>query len=105
MIEIAHIRLTESGVILVFRFNQFVLNALFLYALKTSENLTVFLGFQGVENGWIANKWVKVTTINIRLMDKARSKLIIKTLSGGFFRGSSVFVINLKNILYVNLVF
>ena len=105
MIEIAHIRLTESGVILVFRFNQFVLNALFLYALKTSENLTVFLGFQGVENGWIANKWVKVTSINIRLMDKARSKLIIKTLSGGFFCGSGVFVINLKNILYVNLVF
>ena len=51
MIEIAHIRLTESGVILVFRFNQFVPNALFLYALKTSENLAVFIGFQGVENG------------------------------------------------------
>ena len=51
MIEIAHIRLTESGVNLVFRFNQFVPNALFLYALKTSGNLTVFLGFQWVENG------------------------------------------------------
>ena len=32
----------------------------FLYALKTSENLTVFWYFQGVGNECIGNKWVKL---------------------------------------------
>ena len=41
--------------------NPFVPNAPFLYPLKTSENLTVFLCFQGLEKGCIGNKWVKVT--------------------------------------------
>ena len=40
-------------------FNPFVLNAPFLYALKTSGNLTVFLYFQGVEKVCIENEWVK----------------------------------------------
>ena len=31
----------------------------FLDSLKTSENLTVFWCFQGVEKGYIGNKWVK----------------------------------------------
>ena len=31
----------------------------FLYPLETSENLTVFWCFQGVEKRWIRNKWVK----------------------------------------------
>ena len=37
----------------------FVSNASFLYPLKISENLTVFLCFQGVEKGCIGNKWIK----------------------------------------------
>ena len=36
----------------------FVPNASFLYPLKTSENLTVFWCFQGIEKGWIRNEWV-----------------------------------------------
>ena len=35
-----------------------VSNAPFLYPVKTSENLTVFWSFQGVEKGYIWNKWV-----------------------------------------------
>ena len=38
-------------------FNPFVLNAPFLYPLKTSENLTVFSCFQGVEKEYIRNEW------------------------------------------------
>ena len=37
----------------------FVPNAAFLYHLKTSENRKVFRYFQGVQKGWIGNKWVK----------------------------------------------
>ena len=39
--------------------NLFAPNASFLYPLKTSENLTVFLCFQGVEKGCIGNECVK----------------------------------------------
>ena len=39
--------------------NPFVPNALFFYPLKTSENLTVFWCFQGVEKGCIGNEWVE----------------------------------------------
>ena len=42
-------------------FNPFAPNVPFLYPLKTSENLTVFWYFQGVEKGCIGNKWVKVS--------------------------------------------
>ena len=42
--------------------NLFVPNALFLYPLKTSENLMVFC-FQGVETGFMGNKWVNVPDI------------------------------------------
>ena len=45
--------------------NPFVPNAPFLYPLKTSENLTVFLCFQGVEKGCIENEWVKTIRCNI----------------------------------------
>ena len=38
--------------------NPFVPNAPFLYLLKTSENLSVFWYFQGVEKGCIGNEWV-----------------------------------------------
>ena len=41
-------------------FSPFVPNAPFLYLLKTSEKLTVFWCFQGVEKGCIGNEWVKV---------------------------------------------
>ena len=34
-------------------------NAPFFYLLKTSENLTIFWFFQGVEEGCIGKKWVK----------------------------------------------
>ena len=40
-------------------FNSFVSNTPFLYPLKTSENLRVFLCFQWAEKGWIRNKRVK----------------------------------------------
>ena len=39
--------------------NPFVPNAPFLYPLKTSENLSVFWCFQGVEKGCLGNEWVK----------------------------------------------
>ena len=41
--------------------NPCVLNAPFLYPLKTSENLKVFWYFPGVEKGCIGNEWVKVS--------------------------------------------
>ena len=40
--------------------NPFVPNAPFLYPLKTSENLMVFLCFHGVENRCIGNVWVNI---------------------------------------------
>ena len=42
--------------------NLFASNAPFLYPLKTSENLTVFLCFQAAEKGCIGSKWVKNTS-------------------------------------------
>ena len=42
----------------ILSFNSFVPNALFLYTLKTSENLTVFECFQGIKKGCIRNEWV-----------------------------------------------
>ena len=39
--------------------NPFVPNAPFLYPLKTSENLTAFWFFHGVEDGCTGNEWVK----------------------------------------------
>ena len=39
-----------------FSFNPFIPNALFHYPLKTSENLTLFWCFQGVEKGCIVNQ-------------------------------------------------
>ena len=39
-------------------FNPFVSNASFLYPLQTSENLTFFWCFQGVEKGRIGKKQV-----------------------------------------------
>ena len=40
--------------------NSFVPYAPFPYPLKKSENLTVFLCFQGVEKECIGNEWVKL---------------------------------------------
>ena len=37
-------------------FNSFVPSAPFLYSLKTPENLTIFLHFQGVEKGYSGNE-------------------------------------------------
>ena len=49
--------------------NPFIPNAPFLYPLKTSENRKVFWCFQGVEKGYIRNKWVKFWWVsNIVLM-------------------------------------
>ena len=47
---------------LIFRlyFNPFAPNVPCLYLLKTSEKLTAFRCFQGVEKGSIGNKWVKI---------------------------------------------
>ena len=41
------------------QFNPFVPIARFFYPLKTSENLTMFWCFQGVEKGCISNEWTK----------------------------------------------
>ena len=47
--------------------NPFVPNAPFLYTLKTSENLKVFLYFQGVEKECIGNEWVNtIEKLNLR---------------------------------------
>ena len=43
----------------------FVPNALFVYLLKTSENLTVFWCFQGLQKGYIGNKWIDSFHINV----------------------------------------
>ena len=51
--------LTRNGLIVMFyNAKQFVRNALFLYPLKTLENLTVFWCFQGVEKECIGNELV-----------------------------------------------
>ena len=39
--------------------NQFVSNAHFIYPLKTSDNLTVFWCFKGVEKGCIGKEWIR----------------------------------------------
>ena len=41
-------------------FKPFVSNAPFLYPLKTSENLTIFWCFQGIERECIGNEWVNM---------------------------------------------
>ena len=41
-------------------FNQFILNAPFLYPLKTSENRKVFWCFQGLGKECISNEWLKL---------------------------------------------
>ena len=41
-------------------FNPVFPNALCLYSLKTSENITVFWCFHGVDKGCIANTWVSM---------------------------------------------
>ena len=46
--------------------NPFVSNATLLYILKTSENFTVFLCFQGAEKGCIWNIWVNSTIANLK---------------------------------------
>ena len=46
------------------RINSFVLNTPFLYPLKTSENLTVFWCFQGVEKECFRNKRVNLRFMN-----------------------------------------
>ena len=46
----------------IFSLNPFVINASFLYPLKTSEKLTVFWCFQGLEKGCIGNEWAITNT-------------------------------------------
>ena len=46
-------------------FNPFVPSAPFLYPLKTSENLKVFLCSQGAEKWCIGNEWVNIQIENI----------------------------------------
>ena len=47
-------------------FNPFVPNAPFLCLWKTSENLMIFICFQGVGKGCTGNKWVKGDTSSLR---------------------------------------
>ena len=46
--------------VIYFCVDPFVSNAPFLYPLKTSENLTIFQFFQGIEKRCIENEWIKV---------------------------------------------
>ena len=58
-------------------FNPFVPNAPFLYPLKTSENLTVFSCFQGIEKGCIGNDWVKAGIANIEQKTWAKINFVV----------------------------
>ena len=69
-------------------FNPVVPNTPFLYPLKISGNLTVFLCFQGVENGCIGNEWVNYRSLTHRRIQNPfkqlrwivlRKKLIAKS--------------------------
>ena len=46
------------ALVLLLAFNPFVPNAPFLYTLETSENLTVFWCFQGVDKGCFGSEWI-----------------------------------------------
>ena len=50
--------------------NTFVPITSFIYPMKISENLKVLLCFQGVEKGYIGNKWVNssIITCNTKIM-------------------------------------
>ena len=72
-------------------FIPFVPKALFPCHLKTSENLTVFWCFQGIENGCIGNKWVKVLktsapikkkVVKYALLLELQSKVVTRRCSG-----------------------
>ena len=52
--------------------NLFVPFALFLYSLKTSENLTVFWSFPGVDKGCIRSKWINLNLLLPSLRYKIR---------------------------------
>ena len=68
-------------------FNPFVPNALFLYPLKTSENLIDFWCFQGVEKMCIGNKWFKSVLESERERGVANKKVkFILSLGGGALR-------------------
>ena len=54
--------------------NPFVPNAPFLYPLKTSENLTVFLCFQGVQKECIGNEWIKISRVSFECLYKSAIK-------------------------------
>ena len=56
-------------------FNTIILNATFLYAPKTSENLTIFWSFQWAEKGCIGNEWVK--TLNFLRTASTSSKQLL----------------------------
>ena len=49
-------------------FNPFVPNASSLYSLETTENLTVFWCFQGVEKGCFGNEWVNKEHVLMKLI-------------------------------------
>ena len=57
-------------------------HALFLYPLKTSENLTIFWCFQRVERRRIGNKWVKLLCAHILFLIFSESlrKMNVKSI-------------------------
>ena len=61
---------------LILCLNPFIPNALFLYPLKTSENLTVCWCFQGVEKGCIGNEWVNIHQNDLNDLKKITSIII-----------------------------
>ena len=68
----------SSGMCLLYvDLNLFMPNAPFLYPLKTSEKITVFRCFQGVEEGCIGKKWVKCLKIaNISLLSACELQVV-----------------------------
>ena len=52
-------------------FFPFVSKVPFLYLLKTSENITVFSFFQGIEKGCVWNKWVKRKALTSNIASEA----------------------------------
>ena len=53
-------RLTICRMTFITIINPFIPKTPFLYHLKTSDNLTIFWCFQGVEKGCIGNEWVNI---------------------------------------------
>ena len=69
--------------------NQVLPNAPFLYTLKTSENLTVFWCFQGIEKGCTRYRWVEHL---LRILESTEIKSIDMTVAAAAWQWQLVAV-------------